>query len=100
MTLVSDQQLTKAEKAIIGLMEELPQEGLRYQLLESALAFKGSWIFLAEKLTEVHAQNAYKDWGFKGLVPYAQQELHINSGTVKKLLRGFKWLQTEAPQYI
>ena len=81
-------------------MKTLDPESLRYQTLEAALAFKGSWIFLAEKLTEVHQANSYKEWGHKGLVSYSQQELHITSNTVKKLVRGFQWLQNEAPQYI
>ena len=100
MTLTSDQELTQSEKAILALMKTLEPESLRYQVLEAALAFKGSWIFLAEKLTEVHQTSAFKDWGHKGLVSYSQQELHVTSSTVKKLVRGFQWLQNEAPQYI
>ena len=100
MTLSSDQELTQSEKAILALMKTLEPESLRYQVLEAALAFKGSWIFLAEKLTEVHQTNAFKEWGHKGLVSYSQQELHVTSSTVKKLVRGFQWLQKEAPQYI
>ena len=100
MTLTSEQELTQSEKAILALMKTLDPESLRYQTLEAALAFKGSWIFLAEKLTAVHQANAYKEWGHKGLVSYSQQELHVTSNTVKKLVRGFQWLQNEAPQYI
>jgi hypothetical protein len=100
MTLMSEQALTSSEKAIVALMKTLDPDSLRYQSLEAALAFKGSWIFLAEKLTEVHEKRAFKEWGHKGLVGYCQEELHVSSATVKKLVRGFQWLQNEAPQYI
>ena len=33
-------------------------------------------------------------------MPYCQQELHLSPNAVKKMIRGFKWLQTDAPQYL
>lgn len=92
--------LTRAERMILARMEELDPSDPRYQVLEAALAFKASWVILAEHLTEVARSQAYKQWGYSTFARYCAEEVHVTPATAKKLVRGYTWLDEEAPELL
>lgn len=97
---MSTNGLTRAEAAIMERMAALSPDDPRYQVLESALAFKASWVILGEHLNEVYLQRAFKDWGFSSFARYCTDELQVTSSTARKLVRSYQWLGEEAPNLI
>ncbi|MCP4501174.1 MAG: hypothetical protein GY822_14540 [Deltaproteobacteria bacterium] len=97
---VVDDALTNAEQAIVHRMEKLsPQDG-RYLVLEAALAFKASWVMLGEHLTDVAETREWRQWGYKSFATYCADEIRVTSSTARKLVKSFRWLGEEAPEYI
>lgn len=88
------------QREIVELLgsDEEPTE-LRQQTLKTALGFKSAWLLLAEKLRDVEASRSFKDWGFSSFTAYCQDELSINRSVARKLIKGLKWLEEEAPEY-
>jgi len=97
---VDDRSLTQAETAILERMSELSPGDPRYSVLEAALAFKASWVILGERLHEIYAQKAYKQWGYATFARYCADEVHISTGTARKLVRSYGWLGEEAPDLL
>ena len=92
--------LTAAERHIMERMGELDPNEPRYQVLESALAFKASWVMLAEHLSEVARSKIFKTWGYSTFARYCADEVHISSATAKKLVRSYDWMEEEAPELL
>ena len=92
--------MTHAEVSILGRLATLDETSPRYRVLESALAFKSSWVILGEHLSEILKNQFYKGWGFASFERYCADELFITAATAKKLVRSFTWLGDEAPEYL
>lgn len=92
--------MSRAEVSILAKMAELEPDSPRYRVLEAALAFKSSWIILGEHLNEVVRMGLWRGWGFASFERYCADEIHVTSSTAKKLVRGFQWLGSEAPEYL
>lgn len=97
---VDDRSLTQAETAILERMSELSPSDPRYSVLEAALAFKASWVILGERLHEIYAQKTYKQWGYATFARYCADEVHVSTGTARKLVRSYGWLGEEAPDLL
>lgn len=92
--------LTRAERLILERMEKLDANDPRYQVLEAALAFKASWVMLAEHLADVARGKAYKQWGYSTFARYCSDEVHITGSTAKKLVKSYDWIEEEAPELL
>jgi hypothetical protein len=95
-----DLVLTRAEAAIMERMSELAPDDPRYGVLESALAFKASWVILGEHLNKVYSYQLYKGWGYASFARYCSDEIRVTTGTARKLVKSFQWLGDEAPELI
>ncbi|MBM4280763.1 MAG: hypothetical protein FJ137_08385 [Deltaproteobacteria bacterium] len=93
-------ELTHAEVSILGRMADLEPETARYRVLESALAFKSSWVVLGEHLADVVKTSAFKAWGYASFERYCSDELFVSTATAKKLVRSWQWIGDEAPEYL
>ncbi len=92
--------MTHAEVSILSKMATLDEDSPRYRVLESALAFKSSWVILGEHLAEILKNQFYKGWGYASFERFCADELFITSATAKKLVRSFAWIGDEAPEYL
>lgn len=97
---MSSDALTRAEQLILERMEKLDPSDPRYQVLESALAFKASWVMLAEHLSEVAREKHFKPWGYSTFTRYCADEVHITPATAKKLVKSYDWIEDEAPELL
>jgi hypothetical protein len=95
-----DLVLTRAEAAIMERMAELTPDDPRYGVLESALAFKASWVILGEHLNKVYSYQLYKGWGYASFARYCSDEIRVTTSTARKLVKSFQWLGDEAPELI
>ena len=95
---MSSTELTRTEALIMERMEGLAPDDPRYKVLESALAFKASWVLLAEHLSDVYASKAYLLWGYPTFATYCVEEVRVTSATAKKLVRSYHWIEEEAPE--
>ena len=91
---------TKTIKNIEKKMGELPSESLRYKVLDSAKAFKTSWIKLGQMLYTVWKDKLYKDWGYSEFDVYTSREIGIRGQTSLKLLKSYSFLEKAEPQYL
>jgi hypothetical protein len=92
--------LTRSEEIIMEMMTDLSEDDPRYQVLEAALAFKASWIILAEHLNKVFINKMHLAWGYKSFGAYCTDEIRITSATAKKMVRSYQWLDEEAPDLV
>ena len=98
---MSDQATITSETALMmEKMVGLDPSDPRYMVLKAALDYKASWIDLAEHLNVVAANKDYKEWGYKAFKDYCDQELQIRQATARKLVRGFQWIDQEAPELL
>ena len=98
---MSDQFTITSETALImEKMVGLEPTDPRYQALKAAVDYKASWVELAERLNILAENKDYKDWGFKAFKDYCAEELQIHQATARKLVRGFQWIDREAPQLL
>lgn len=89
---------SRTEASMAEQLARLSPSSRRYQTLKAAIAFKRSWVKLAEHLSEVRRSGEFKEWGYRSLEAYAAQELHIKRDTVKKLTRSYEFLsEHESP---
>ncbi|MDX1778046.1 MAG: hypothetical protein R3339_04140 [Thermodesulfobacteriota bacterium] len=91
---------TKAISHIEEKMEEIDQESLRYQTLQSARRFKTSWIELGQYLQTVWRDKHYKSWGYSSFESYCSREIAIKHSTALKLLRSYYFLEREEPSFL
>ncbi len=91
---------TKAISHIEEKMEEIDQESLRYQTLQSARRFKTSWIELGQYLQTVWRDKHYKSWGYTSFESYCSKEIAIKHSTALKLLRSYYFLEREEPSFL
>ena len=83
-------------ETMVGLEPSEP----RYHLLKAAVDYKASWLELAEKLNVVAETKAYKEWGHSSFKDYCTEELQLTQSAARKLVRGFQWVDQEAPELL
>ena len=91
---------TKTINEIEGVMEDLDPESLRFQILEAVRRFKGNWVELGRFVSVVEKQGAFRDWGFPTFDSYCTRELKLKKPTVLKLLKSFRFLKKEEPDFL
>jgi hypothetical protein len=88
---------TKGAQHIEQLLQQLPPESERYQVLISAKRFKSSWVELGESLTKIANNGQFHDWGYTTFEDYCAREIRIRRQTADKLLLAFRFLEREEP---
>lgn len=88
---------TKGAHHIEQLMQELPRESERYQVLASARQFKSSWVELGEWLARVSTSKQFSEWGYSSFEDYCTKEIRIRRQTAEKLLMAFRFLERKEP---
>lgn len=88
---------TKGAQHIEQLLQQLPPESERYQVLISAKRFKSSWVELGESLTRIANTGQFHDWGYTTFEDYCAREIRIRRQTADKLLLAFRFLEREEP---
>lgn len=79
------------------LLQQLPPDSERYQVLMSARRFKSSWVELGESLTRVANTGQFEAWGYPSFEDYCTREIRIRRQTADKLLLAFRFLEREEP---
>lgn len=88
---------TKGSQHIEQLMQQLPPESERYQVLATAKQFKSSWVELGEWLAKVSNKKHFSEWGFTSFEDYCTKEIRIRRQTAEKLLLAFRFLERKEP---
>jgi len=91
---------TKSMKKIEQKMAALEPGSLRYQVLENAKNFKGSWIALGQILYTVYKDKMFKEWGYQSFETYCKGEVGIHSQTASKLLHSYYFLEKNEPEFL
>ncbi len=73
---------------------------LRRRVLTTVKRFKGNWIDLGRCLAEVQAEGSFRGWGYDTFSDYCARELKIRKATADKLLRSYRFLRTEEPEFL
>ncbi|RDV37406.1 hypothetical protein DV096_12905 [Bradymonadaceae bacterium TMQ3] len=88
------------EGRLKAMLDTLDESDLRYQALKGSVEFRSVWVDLAEFLSEIVDNDAFKEWGYRTVFAYCATELDISRATARKLLEGYSWLAEEAPEYL
>ena len=91
---------TKTLAEIESRMEDLEPESLRFQVLDAVKRFKGNWIELGRFVSVVESRGVFRDWGFASFDSYCTRELKLKKPTVVKLLKSFRFLKKEEPEFL
>ena len=97
---MNETKKTRGEMAIEQIMETLPPESERYQVLATARTFKSSWVALGERLLRVKRGGLFQEWGYDDFEAYCAQEIRIKKPTAQKLTLAYDFLEREEPQLI
>ena len=97
---MNETKKTRGEMAIEQIMETLPPESERYQVLATARTFKSSWVALGERLLRVKRDGLFQEWGYDNFEAYCAQEIRIKKPTAQKLTLAYDFLEREEPQLI
>ena len=90
-------KITSEAALMMDRMVGLDPHDARYKMLKSAIDYKASWLELAERLNTLAENKDYKEWGYKAFKNYCLDELQLSQATARKLVRGFQWIDQEAP---
>ena len=88
---------TRGSQHIEQLMQQLPPDSERYQVLATAKQFKSSWVELGEWLAKVSNSRRFSEWGFSSFEDYCSKEVRIRRQTAEKLLLAFRFLERKEP---
>lgn len=91
---------TKGAQQIEQLLQQLPPDSERYQVLISAKQFKASWVELGEWLARVSNSSHYSEWGFTSFDDYCTREIRIRRRTAEKLLLAYRFLERKEPDLL
>lgn len=94
---MEEKSKSKGAQHIELLMQELPPESERYQVLASAKQFKSSWVELGEWLARVSNNSQFSEWGYASFEDYCTKEIRIRRQTADKLLMAFRFLERKEP---
>lgn len=81
-------------------LQSLDETSYRYQVLDACRKFKTTWMELGQSLYGVHRDRLYEEWGYVTFDNYCSQELGIKKATALKLLKSYRFLESEEPEYI
>jgi len=87
-------------RSISQKMQELPEDSLRYHVLQCAKNFKTSWMSLGQSLYTVSKDKLFRQWGYLTFEGYIVKEIGIKKVTAMKLLRSYFFLEKEEPAYL
>jgi hypothetical protein len=88
---------SKGARHIEELLQQIPPESERYQVLVSVRRFKSSWAELGEWLTRVANSGQFQEWGYASFEEYCSREIRIRRQTADKLLLAYRFLEREEP---
>lgn len=91
---------SKSMRQIEAKMAAVEPGSLRYQVLESAKNFKGSWIALGQILYTVYKDKMFKEWGYQSFEAYCKGEIGIHQQTASKLLHSYYFLEKNEPEFL
>lgn len=91
---------SKTEADMLARLASLDPGTQRYNVLQTAIDFKRSWVRLGQHLTEVQRTGAFKEWGYRTYEAYARHELHLRRDTAHKLARSFEFLSQHEPELL
>lgn len=91
---------SKGSQHIEELMQQLPPDSERYQLLATAKQFKSSWVELGAGLARVSNSKRFAEWGFASFEDYCTKEVRIRRQTAEKLLLAFRFLERREPDLL
>ncbi|MBN1794100.1 MAG: hypothetical protein JW844_03960 [Candidatus Omnitrophica bacterium] len=91
---------TKSLTMIEERLQDIDPETMRARVLESARAFKTSWLDLGQILYTVWTDKLFKDWGYSSFEGYTRKEIGIKKQTALKLLKSYEFLEKEEPAYL
>jgi hypothetical protein len=94
---MEQEKQTKGSRYIEQLMQQLPPESERYQVLATAKQFKSSWVELGEWLARISNSKQFSEWGFTSFEDYCTREIRIRRQTAEKLLLAFRFLERKEP---
>jgi len=97
---MDDQTKTKGAEKIEQLMQQLPPDSERYQVLDSARRFKSSWLELGEWLARVANGSQFQQWGYTCFEDYCSREIRIRRQTAEKLLLAYRFMEREEPRLL
>lgn len=84
--------------AAIERLQTLEPGTDRHQTLSFALDFRRSWLGLGRQLALVKGEQLFKEWGYRTIRAYALHELQLREAEMKKLLRGYEFMNTHEPR--
>jgi hypothetical protein len=87
----------KGARHIEELLQQIPADSERYQVLMSVRRFKSSWAELGEWLTRVATSGQFREWGYDSFEAYCSGEIRIRRQTADKLLLAYRFLEREEP---
>lgn len=93
-------EMTSERALLEQRLEEVEEEGERVEVLRAALTYRSSWLGLAEHLSDVAETRQFKEWGFKTFKDYCEEELRLPQTIVRKLVRGYQWIDRELPNLL
>ncbi len=93
-------KITSEAALIMEKMVGLEPDDPRYVILKATVDYKASWVELGEHLNVVAENKDYKEWGYKNFKGYCTDELQLNQAIARKLVRGFQWIDQQAPQFL
>ena len=91
---------TLGARHIEEMLQKLPVDSERYQILSCAKQFKSSWVELGELLARVCQNQHFKEWGFTSFEQYCTKEVRIRRQTAEKLLLAFRFLERKEPDLL
>ncbi len=91
---------TKVDQALETLEEKHADDPGRALVVRRAREFKASWLNLAEALTGVKRDHAWRGWGYTSFEAYAKAELKLKAETVDKLTGSYMFLHKRAPEVL
>jgi hypothetical protein len=96
----ADMTKSKSIRRLEEKMAAVEAGSLRYQVLENARNFKGSWIALGQMLYTVYKDKMYKEWGFMSFEAYCKGEIGIRQQTASKLLHSYYFLEKNESDFL
>lgn len=93
-------KIIKHDQPVINSDSGMHGDNLRNHVSRCRNEFKSSWRNLAQALYTVWKDKYYKEWGYQTFDYYVAKEVFIRKNTAMKLIRSYRFLEEEEPQYL
>lgn len=90
--------MTSSADKLAARAEDLPAGSVRRRVLEGARRFKAAWVELGRLLTQVRAEELWREWGHPSFERYCSRELFIRPATAEKLTVSYRFLERHEPE--